>query len=426
MHARQCGLDGVEESFIDACLHARSYDPQCEGGRAEWLFDILTGPRVSGELARTLVDRLGEPSPDHWDTTQRTYLARELARRGFDAARSYLYSCLRREEDSADVTGVEDIIALDGADGLIHVATRLGEMLRDDPSFWSDDRALKHFDETRGEGAARRILDAAAAHSGPIAVYLRHIDAREPPEQEANRAYVDLADVRFKPGAANKHVDRMRSISAEAVIHDIETEDPGVNLYWFWGWSRNADDESLGRVFEAMLHQAHPGRLVKYLRVFSRRPLAAFDPRMLPFADHPDLEVRRLAHVALSNYAHAEVRSLALRKIAMGQSSEKIIPLLAKNYRTGDAHLIERVLMTPPDREELHSLVSDLAEVIRANPVSELSRTMLFVYEESPCSLCRHEAVKALRHCASAPSWLLEEGRHDASDEIRELTAKPN
>ncbi|HVU63524.1 MAG TPA: hypothetical protein VHC70_06085, partial [Phycisphaerales bacterium] len=136
--------------------------------------------------------------------------------------------------------------------------------------------------------------------------------------------------------------------------------------------------------------------------------------------------VRRLAHVALSNYAHAEVRSLALRKIAMGQSSEKIIPLLAKNYRTGDAHLIERVLMMPPDREELHSLVFDLAEVIRANPVSELSRTMLFVYEESPCSLCRHKAVLSLTHCASAPSWLLEEGRHDASDEIRELTAKPN
>ena len=45
----------------------------------------------------------------------------------------------------------------------------------------------------------------------------------------------------------------------------------------------------------------------------------------------------------------------------------------------------------------------------------------LFVYEQSPCMNCRYSAVKFLCDWGNAPSWLLDEGQHDASEEVREL-----
>src|SRR5260370_943398 len=173
-------------------------------------------------------------------------------------------------------------------------------------------------------------------------------------------------------------------------------EDPQQNRFWYLAWGRHAPKEELSAVFEAMTSQSEPGRLCKYLRVFGRRPLHAFDVRMLQYAEHADAEVRRLAIRALANYAHPDVRRLAVERLTARRFLEDELKLLKANYRPGDAALIEHILRLPKCRDALHELGFALGDIFEANKVTESSTAMLFVYEESPCSNCRYKAVKIL------------------------------
>jgi hypothetical protein len=426
LHVRAEGVGDAEDAVVDACLHDRSYDPQVEGDRTPWLMEIFDASRATARLAQRLIPELCRGDEKYWDATQHCKIARELARRGYTEARTRLYAGLQKSPDSMDVVGAPDIIALDGADGLLHVVEYLGRLISEQPGQLVDDGPLYWFDEDRGEGAARRVLDAASAHSPAVASYLRHIDDRERERQEARSArkaggrYKNSDNVRFDPLGPDQHDARMRRISAAAIVHEIETTDPEDDQYWFSMWGRRASEESLSAVFSAMLTQKNPGRLCQYLRVFSQREMAVFDPAMLQYADHEHPKVRKFAYRALSNYVHPEVRRLALERVEAGRVNEDELGLFKKNYRPGDVGILEKVMRVSEDRQVFHSLVFDLVAVFESNELAELARVMLFVYEESPCSFCRYRAVKSLMATKTAPKSLLEECEHDCLDETRE------
>jgi len=405
VHSRQFGLDGNESAVLNACLHNQAYDPQCEGDRADWLLEFASADETTGHIVSELIDRLGESTDEFWDASLRCKLALRLAQRGHARARDILYGALRKWPNTADIIGEQEIIELDGAEGLLRVAEFHGSLIRQHLESSSDENPLLCFDETHGEGTGRQLLQSAATHSPLIAQYLDHLDARETATGEG---YSGLSE-------------RIHKISAEDVIHEIETEDPEHNPFWFSTWGRRAPESELLTVFEAMLLQSDTGRLCKYLRVFQGRALSVFDRRLLHYSDHPEAAVREIANCALSNYRHADVRALAIQRLTAGTISRKELVLLKANYEMGDAGLIEPLMVPPDDREQLHQLTFDLADLYKSNQVPESRNAMLFVYETSPCSNCRHKAVAILAATRQLPGWVRDECNYDSSDEIRAL-----
>jgi hypothetical protein len=412
MHVRAVGLAEVESCVIDACLHDRVYDSEVEGDRTDWLMEIIAASGAESRIAQILIPQLDEPTDRYRDAVQRCQSACGLAQRGHPGARARLYGCLRKSPNSADLIGAAQIIALDGVDGLLHVAEYLGTLLLREPCDWIDDIALRSFDETRGDGSGRRVLDSVAVRSPAIAEYLRQLDRKDAQREKA----------RIAAGQSPRE-GKLRAISAANVVHEIDTADPRRSPFWLVSWGVHAPESELHAVLESMLAQTDPGRLCKYLRVFRRRTLPTFDPRLLQFAEHADADVRRHAHRALSNYAHPDVRSLAIQRLNAGRWLEEELALLERNYRPGDATLLEPALRVLADPVVLHGLVFDLVEVFQLNQVAESANAMLFVYEESPCSCCRYKAVKILVGTHSAPDWLVEECRHDSFEETRQIAA---
>lgn len=404
-------MAGLEEIVLDACLHDRAYDPQCEGDRTSWLMEIIDASGAESLVLKALISQRESLSDTDWDATQRCRILRELALRGHPEARSRLYESLRLLPGTADVVGAEDIIAIDGAKGLLHVAEYLGMLLRTEPGFWVDDYTLHGFDEAHGLGAARRVLDAETSQSQNVAEYLRHLDEREQAKSSAGSAKEKKIS----------HINKLRSFSGAAIVEEIETSDPEQNRYWFSSWGLHAPVEELSVVFESMLLQFDPGRLGKYLRVFGRRALPAFDSRLLQYADHEVSEIRCLANRALSNYSHPAVRQLAIERLKRGRFLEDELILLKRNYQEGDAAIIEGAIEIPADRDQLHGVIFELVGLFEANLVEESANAMYFVYEQSPCSNCRAKAVRILLDTSNAQDWLLEECRHDSQEETRTM-----
>lgn len=413
-HARTCGLAGLESIVVDARLHDYAYDPQIEDRRADWLVSMIFAANAQDRIVPELLAHLKDSCEIHWDLVQRSRIALELSRRGIAPARQLTYALLLKSSNNNDVTGDEEVIALDGAKGLVHVAEFLGNLLDQNPDFWTHDNAIFSFDEIHGAGAARPVLDAAAIHSVAIARFLKHIDDRAAKNAAAKAQTVN--EPSNKPRS-----NWLSQQSAQATISEIRRPEVRFGRRMFTEWGRSVSPEELVPVFDAMLLETDIERLNRYLLVFERVALPAFNPALLQYSDHADSSVRQKANLALSNYSHPDVRALALARIAQGRFTDDEIELLNNNFLLEDIALIEQHVKAPEHSFDAHRFLFSLITLFREHTVPESRNLMLFTYNRTPCSDCRRYAIEILLKTQQVPDWLIAECRDDSAKYIAAL-----
>lgn len=434
VHIRRCGASGVEDLILDACAHDGAYDPQCECDRAKWLFEIIDAAGLEAAALRRIIRALANDldSENFWDRSHLSRLALIFARRGHAEARISLYSSLCKCENSADIIASEEIIELDGTDGLLFVTERAGQWITDDPKTYVGNFPMSFYDEKHRPGSAERVLRAAAEQNAHIATYLNHLDTNS--ETDVDNSVLKPGAGTIKPDILQRfgtnrkpRFDAMRSWAGDDIIREIENTDPSENRnrFLYRRWGKQASEQDLRTVAEKMFAEKDEKLTRIYLHVFLKCGLPEMNSWLQRLADSEDRATRWIAYKVLANHDHPTVRSLAINRISAGKMSEGELCLFRKNYRQGDWRLIEDVLRLPGDDYELHEILSDLLEVFEANKVEESCNPMMLVYEHSPCGICRGNAVKALIDLARAPDWVLEECRFDADEETRSIVGTP-
>ncbi len=58
----------MDESIIEACTHNLAYDPQCEGSREEYLFDILSLSQNREAIEIEIFKALSNAKEESWGT----------------------------------------------------------------------------------------------------------------------------------------------------------------------------------------------------------------------------------------------------------------------------------------------------------------------------------------------------------------------
>lgn len=401
------GAGGLEADVVAACLSCLTYDPQCEAERAPWLAALVKRAKLDAAVLKA-IEAMAQPlSPEnHPDLEQRSALLKELAAAGSNDARRLLYASLARSSDTSDVVGAEQIVALDGADGLKQVARQLGRWLQADPDFSVDDGLIAEFDESTGAEDGLAMLERAAETDADIASYLAGIrKARE----------------RQKP--ASPRVDLAAYTGSEIVAYvDKNPKDP---CYWFRRWGAQASTEQRETVFAALLASGDAEHVKRLCRCFSKTGVPRFDGRLLRWMADADAQVQWAVVRALASITDPELRRVALHQIAEGDTAMGIA-LLVNNFQAGDFGLcIQRLrgidLRRTSDADKVHLLLEELMDLCEAHPGVEALDGLLYVYEFSPCSICRRRAVKAMLGTNSAPAWVRAESAFDADPQTRAL-----
>ncbi len=404
LHAAAHGLGGMEDAFLDASLHARSFDPQCEGSRAGWLVDVLAAAaarespcasadghagahpeaatRVETTVAQRFMSEVGQ-NKDVWDLQQQCGILRHLAERGHQRARQLLYDLLGREHDAGWLAAGEEIVRLDGEAGFEFVSRSAAEL----------------------RGGIERFSDE-------LEVLRRSI--RPGQSQPKRRQRRDPARASSKRWQAR--VDKLRQTRACDVIRQLERNVSALNLI---PWGQQAPEEALGQVARELFKSDDPTRLARYLRVFQKRGFPRMEPRLLELAAHPDQKVRWLSMWALGNTSDAAVRNLALSLLESGRCQDSQMRLFKRNLREGDWSIMKARLMLPVESDRLHGLLGDLRDVYEENPCAEAGEAMLVIYEHTPCSLCRDTALQRMVEQRCAPAWVVEEATYDCVKKMR-------
>lgn len=402
-HVNTFGADGLQDLIVEACMTSLTYDPQCEAERAPWLFSLVESANLKSQVIQTIATTLSEPpSADDRDMEQRSALLKELASAGSQEARDLLYLSFTRLS-TGEVIADEDIVSLDGSDGLLHVARQLGRWLEDDPDFWVHDNLIAQVDRSTVSGTAQSALERAAVSDPDIARYLaglRH--TRDMPNDNAGRR--DVADY-----------------SGAQILAHLDSH-PDDQCHWLRGWGMHADAVQRDVVFHALLLSEEPERVKRLLRCFGKTGVPRFDRRLLQWIASADDVLQRAAIRAVTSIRHEELRQSALQLLAEGDIANGI-RLLVANFEDGDYAMCVKHLerLRFDDADERHHLGMEVLELCQAHTAIDALDCLLYVYEFSPCSTCRANSVRALIEINVAPDWVIRESKFDADPDTRAL-----
>jgi hypothetical protein len=128
----------------------------------------------------------------------------------------------------------------------------------------------------------------------------------------------------------------------------------------------------------------------------------------------------------MSHHADPELRKAAYETLARGEVSN-FVSLLHRFARRRDTGPMLEAISAPgafEDDFELHGTVLDLLHLVEKKKWIRDFRLPVWIYENSPCRRCRHDAVKKIAERSILPRWIAEECLSDAYDDTREIAAK--
>lgn len=397
----------IKHDLLNACLHHLAYDPQCEGSRADWLFELIT-LTDDIEFYRQNIFQALPNTTNFWDVEQLYDLIAIWANKGCEEARGLIYENFAKQEFDESWLGGTNIIAIDGITGLLYVAEIVGKRLLKDDDLWEDDWLISVASERLGKEIVRETLEKQSLSNPNI------------------KAYLDAVKNHHNNLAFNKKIrskTKRNIIALDTVLERIDTIKHYKALLKKFG--KYAEEEEIERVFQQLIKETRREQLIRYLWIFRKRKLPRLDNRILELAKTNDEELQLAAIAVLANNKDDSIRDLAIELLQKQTTSyNKVLELLINNYQPGDFKIIESILNTSSDDDFKHDLCWKLIEIANTQKTTELTAYYLWVYENTPCSSCRKRILKILIELKQAPKHILTECLKDCSSEIKELAKK--
>ena len=394
------------ETLENAFRADQGYDPQCEGSRAAYVFDLACAAHLEAELRSAAGEGLVADS-GQWDAEQHAGVLVRFAQRGDVSAAELLRSRLASIPlDSPSLYSVAEFVAvLDGLAGVLLVARRLGEGA----------------DEPTHHAACAYHLSLAAESLGgePVEVALREAAASEP----RVAAFLRFAEAGRRGPRAPRTPDPQTTLDE---MFATIAANPRHTRPWLAAmrWGRTAAPQALALAAARLATCTEPGTARVLLGVFRKAPYPGPTEVLFRLARSPDVALSRAAIAVLAARTSPEVRDEALRLLAQPKPEWEALSLLSRNYEVGDgervAPLLAQVQSGPQD--EIHRIGSALLDAFSGDARgADVIAPLKWLYEEGHCSVCRLQVIEALLKHQALDSETAAECRWDSNADIRQL-----
>lgn len=389
-------------ALLEACVHNLAFDPQCEDSRADYLFEMIQGtPDV--EFFRDRILEALRKAYRYWDARQLFDLARLFAQHGHYQARQAMYEKFDRNDTARDFTGAEEIVQLDGLEGLLWVADRIGAQMLSEEDYLPAEGPLILAEEACGQQPTWNALEETARRSERVQAYWNGLRRWRAGSQAGSKPAREYTYPRLQEALASWRGRPPRE--------------------WLFQWGQNASEEDVRRVEAELQTEGRRTYRRAYLHVFRYRTFPGQPDRLVQWALTERGEVAEAALMALGNLRHESLRPLALELLGQGRVSAGVLRLLVHHYQEGDHRLIAAALAGDCSPQEYHRRGGVVLEIFEENPTPDCQAALLALYEKGSCSLCREWAIDLLLAQSVLPDRIARECLFDANFQIREKVA---
>lgn len=411
---KQTDARHYRDLILHACTHNQTFDRQCEDSRDLFLYDVLTATNDMGYYRRALFAALMDSDEEH-DPHQLFGLVRRMAQAGDWEARQCLYAAFDRQAAEEDFRGASEFIALDGLRGFLFITghylrCKQAGSLAEGDSDW--EWWLSELEERDGIDATQTALRQQMNAVSGLAELMQ--------EAEAKRAESEHKREEHKK---NPRPQIMPYAELKAQIH---SKGRATSRGTLMTWGRRASEVDLQQAAQDLIAETDVNRVFAYTGIFANR---AFPLSTTPLEHSPLLTLARSADVeqawratrALGNITHPAVRTLGLQLIAEASRADEGADLLKNNFEESDFALLETALQQPLENTTYHSIGISARHIAEAHLSQRAVPSLLLLYENGPCSLCRHHCVELLLQLDALPASLRAECRYDADEATRKL-----
>lgn len=395
------------EEIEYAITHCQAYDTECEDSRAAYLLMVLHAAGDKRSYVPGLLDSLALAT-ERRDAGLMIDLAVHFARTGLSEAREAIYEKLRLNNTDEPFQSLRDIVLLDGLAGFQQAARIAGALIGQFGSLCGRSDGLEAYEHLGlNQADARAWLERERSVSPEIGAF---------------------AEWTFRQQAHSLRREEISDIvkmNCEKILALIRADRPGTSIgpYALSRWGRSAslqDIERFARVFE---NEPDMTRRKRMVRAFAKRAFPGDPATLIELAKSDDKDSRHFALNALANVRHPAVRSLFFELLQTGRPR---FDLLQHNHESGDDVLVASILADASTVDQWRSNVNwihgaglDLLELVGKGVLSNHRIVLQWVYDNSPCSLCRNSAVSRLIELGMMPDWMLSECRYDCASSTR-------
>jgi hypothetical protein len=414
LHVNQFGIENVKDLILEACLHNQAYDLQLESGRGDWLFEMFRDSPFYSEFREAILNAI-EVETDFGSLCQLCRLIYQIAARGDGEAhqklKAVVYHNAADSTSEADWLGVEDLLSIEGAEGVVGLARIFGQRLIVNPEEFVDDTIL----HAEKHPEYLQVLSDFSQNEPVINTYREYILERQ--------QYFSSITPQDKETQKQAHHERIRrEYSLQSIIEDARNE---VGKYpgHYVSFGKHATGEELEEVYTCLLGESSIPVRRRLLWVFRRAKLPRVDELLLDWANSDNGELRADAITALSQVSDPRIHQFAKMKMETStllSADNDAIGLFINNFESGDERLIRDALdRIQPNPEDAHSLGYSIRLLADQREDPSLANLLLWVYENTPCAFCRRQAAFWLDRTHQLPDELRFECQYDSDEDTR-------
>ncbi|HEY0603653.1 MAG TPA: hypothetical protein VGD58_12115 [Herpetosiphonaceae bacterium] len=325
------------------------------------------------------------------------------AQRGHASARRVMYEQCAEFASVGETWGARQLIDLDGMDGFLFIAQRLGEAIDSETDLWDYDYVLRCLEHRIDPEQLRDVLAHARSVQAFVDRYLAAVEQfRASRNQPTNQ----------------RKAQNLRSFAELSAA--IQENPRSVSFVSLRSWGRDASAEEIEQAARTLLTVSDPKQLAAYLTIFGERSFPLDVRSLFPLAWHEDHFVSLRALQILASVQHPDVRALAFELLQDDPTDGNALALLTHNYQPGDEEFMTMLLAQATDHDAVHALGSAINDVFEQNPTPRAVDLLLTLYERGPCSICRRDFVHRLMEYEALPAWIAAEARYDVDEDTRD------
>nr|WP_315394825.1 hypothetical protein [uncultured Sphingobacterium sp.] len=385
--------------IIKGALNIFAYDGQCEGNRAQYIFDIISLSKQKTKVRKAVLKGLAKESDDTWNLTHLFALTKLYAEKGDTEARQAIYDrFLHNPIFGSDWVGYSEILDLDGLDGLLYISEKFGKYLEQNPDDWQDDSIISEFQEESKHLNVYKELEKKAKKNKYIHIYL---------------------DAVFRNNNSRKKNNSKPTIFKD-IIDEIYNSKPILSFKR----KNNLTEEEVTLIAEQLIIETDKSKIEKLLSIFDRYRFPLDSEVILNFAKQKrssKYSIVENAVYALQHLKSKSIRRFALDKIQNSKNPIDYLEILISNYKKGDHKILTEIVANTNYEDEVESLAAIFTEIYKVNKTKKCKEPLEILYNKMNCGIHRNGIIEILIENGILSKKIKKEMKFDSYLKTREL-----
>ncbi len=416
-------IEKYKEIVLWGCLHNLSYDTQCEGTRASYIYELTTYFNDENYFLLPCIEAFKKiPRRSDWLFSHFAELLRRFAENGNKRAEraliqkyDYLLSVLLSKRRFSSYDFERDnfericitLSSIGGTDILLKIAADMGMLFKKNPHYSGSDFDwfCSCMDDEIGEKRLNAIL------------------RRESKKSENIRCFYEnyLKSIKATQNIVRKPIEIPSTEDIKNEVISRGTLSPASRVRF----SKRAENEEKIKLAEEVIAEVNLDVKAELLSAFAFRDESFPLPheKIIEYTRSSHERLREVAFDVLTNCQSEAVREYALSLLADEKYKVYASKMLLCNYTTDVKQLLltelYKIKIDYKYESDWHSIGLKILNVCDQN-VRLPKEFFIYIYETTLCSCCREYAIRALAKHRWLTRDMIEECRHDSNYDISE------